>query len=306
MNLGKTLRAILTAPLILTLLCSCAKDQSFTIVSAYEGVAEYVEVSQSEPDPDLEALFRKYVVDPYWEDCASGGEYDLLAEEVFEAPIRDLDSLTEEARLLRSSGVEEIVEEALHRVSTFLPGPDTTVCIYVLDPHDTFARNYMHGVSGRTVGSGKILIQVSPHDDWRDWVPYSVAHEYHHSVWTSRHFEGYEGQDLVDYLIFEGRADSFARLVYPDLNPPWTDALSIEQEAEVWEVMQDQLDTTNYAIKRRFMFGGGRSVPRWAGYTIGFHIVQAFLRRHPEASVDKWTTMDAHDIYSESGYDGRH
>ena len=101
------------------------------------------------------------------------------------------------------------------------------------------------------------------------------------------------------------RADSFARLVYPDLNPPLTDALSIEQEAEVWEVMQDQLDTTNYAIKRRFMFGGGRSVLRWSGYTIGFHIVQAFLRRHPEASVDKWTTMDAHDIYSESGYDGR-
>lgn len=289
---------------------SCARssvseqEQLFKVISVYEGMSKYVEAARSDPEADLNELFQKHIIDPYWEECAEGGEYILLAEEAFKDPIRDFDRLEEEIRLLSTSGIEEVVEEALHQASTLLHGPDTTVCIAALDPRDTFVRKNMHGVAGFTLGSGKILSQVSIQDDWRDWVSYLVAHEYHHSVWTSLHYEKSKGRDLLNYLVFEGKADSFARLVYPDIKAPWTDALAPDQEARQWRKMEPQLSITNYAMKQRYMFGGGRSVPLWSGYTIGFHIVQSFLQQTPEATIDEWTAMDANDVLAQSGYKG--
>jgi len=176
------------------------------------------------------------------------------------------------------------------------------VCIYAVDPERTFVRDYMGGVMGMTVGSGKIWIQIYPESIWRDWIPYTVAHEYHHSVWTNRYLS--QSFDLVDYLMFEGRADSFAHMVYPDVVAPWTEALTAEQEAAQWQAMQPYLGTLSGMTQRKFMFGG-TDVPRWAGYTIGFHIVQDYLKKHPSVSVDKWTALDAHDLLAESGYNAK-
>lgn len=276
-----------------------APSQTFTIISAYEGMAAYVEAAQATPDANLSALFRQYVVDPYWEDCASGGEYVMLAQDAVAVPIKDLDYLAGAVSTLRESDVEQIVKEALQEAATVLSGPNTTVCIYVVDPERTFVRDYMGGVMGMTVGSGKIWIQIYPEGNWRDWVPYTVAHEYHHSVWTNRNLS--QSFDLVDYLIFEGRADSFARVVYPDVAAPWTEALTAEQEAVQWQAMQPHLDTMSGMMQRKFMFGG-TDVPRWTGYTIGFHIVQDYLGKHPSVSVKEWTAMDAHDLLVESDY----
>jgi uncharacterized protein YjaZ len=296
--------------IILMTVTSCGRstvseqEQQFTFISVYEGMSKYVEAARSDPGVDLNELFQKYIIDVYWKECAGGGEYVFLGEDAFKDPIKDLDGLEEEITLLRSSGIEDIVEEALKHASAMLDGPDTTVCIATLNPENTFVREYMNGVTGRTVGSGKILAQVSIQDDWQNWVAYLIAHEYHHSVWTSLHYERNEGNDLLNYLVFEGRADSFARLVYPDIEAPWIDALTPEQEAQQWRKMESQLSITDYGIKQRYMFGDGRSVPLWSGYTIGFHIVQSYLRQSPETTLSEWTAMDAWEILEQSGYSG--
>ena len=71
-----------------------------------------------------------------------------------------------------------------------------------------------------------------------------------------------------------------------------------------WEEMQKYLDTTSYRTQARFMFGGGQT-PQWTGYTIGYHIVQAYIDRHPDVSVAEWTALDPHNLLEESGYDGQ-
>lgn len=281
-------------------------SQKFTIISAYEGLAAYVEAARPAPNIGLNALFRQYVVDPYWEDCAAGGEY-MKQDKDSVTPISDMDYLTSAVRILRDSNVEQIVEEALQEDAKVLSGPNTTVCIFVAEPQNTLVRDFMHGVSGFTVGSGKIWLQIYPDGAWLDWIPYGVAHEYHHSVWTDRQDSKSITMDLADYLVFEGRADSFAHLVYPDVHAPWTEALTPEQEKRQWKVMQQHLDTRSLATQRMFMFGmfGGNAVPHWTGYTIGFHIVQSYLQKHPHATVDEWTALDAHDLLAQSGYNGK-
>ena len=276
-----------------------ASSQAFRVIPAYEGMAAYVEAARSAPNADLAALFQEHVVDPYWEACAEGGEYIRLAEAATAIPIADLDQLAGAVRALRDANVELLVRDALEEAARLLSGPDTTVCLFAAAPDHTFVRDEMGGVTGMTVGSGKIWIQIFPEGKWTDWVPYTVAHEYHHSVWTNRN----PGTtlDLVDYLIFEGRADTFAHSLYPNVIAPWTVALTAEQEVEQWQAMEQNLGTTSLPIQRRFMFGSAE-VPRWTGYTIGFQIVQAYLEKHPAATVDEWTELDAHDLLEASDY----
>jgi uncharacterized protein YjaZ len=163
----------------------------------------------------------------------------------------------------------------------------------------------MVGVYGFTTNAGKILLFIEPlQDGWKGWVPYVVAHEYHHGVWADRHYDGSRRYTLIDYLVFEGRADSFARLLYPDKVAPHTEALTPKQEAEQWQAMQQELDSTSLQTLRRYMFGLGE-VPLWSGYTIGFHIVQSYLANHYTASVREWTALEASELLKGSGYTGR-
>jgi uncharacterized protein YjaZ len=50
------------------------------------------------------------------------------------------------------------------------------------------------------------------------------------------------------------------------------------------------------------MFGGAENVPKWAGYTIGYQIVQSFLKGHPDLSVSQWTAIPAEEIVQQASY----
>src|SRR6266545_295982 len=130
------------------------------------------------------------------EDCADGTE-NMNREKDSITPIKDMDYLTSAVAILRDSNVEQMVEEALQKSAKVLSGSNTTVCIIVADPQSTFVRDYMNGVSGSTVRAGRIWLEIYPNGDWRDWIPYTLAHEYHHSVWMDRQGRQSKLSDMV-------------------------------------------------------------------------------------------------------------
>ncbi len=112
---------------------------------------------------------------------------------------------------------------------------------------------------------------------------------------------------MADYLVFEGRADSFARLIEPGGQAaPWTSALTPRQESEAWRIIGRHLQATDPQLLQGLMYGGAEGVRRWAGYTVGFHIVQAFLQSHPDLNVREWTAIPADELVRQSGYDPGH
>jgi uncharacterized protein YjaZ len=57
-------------------------------------------------------------------------------------------------------------------------------------------------------------------------------------------------------------------------------------------------------LHRRFFFGGeNTSTPANTGYTIGFNIVQAYLKARPGVSFSELAGKDAIEILEASGYD---
>lgn len=67
---------------------------------------------------------------------------------------------------------------------------------------------------------GNIMIQVNPLiKGYEDWIKYVFAHEYHHTVWGNYWFNLHGGElqnKLIDSLVIDGEADSFALELYTE------------------------------------------------------------------------------------------
>jgi uncharacterized protein YjaZ len=51
------------------------------------------------------------------------------------------------------------------------------------------------------------------------------------------------------------------------------------------------------------MFGDAASgIPRWAGFTIGYHIASGYMARHPGTTPESLARLSTHDIVTGSGY----
>ena len=278
---------------------------SLKIVSAYHGMARYISAARSMPEPDLTRLWLEYAVDPYWAEWAQGQFNEGRTRAQLSTPITDLDGLAAEVDLLTGSGIEGLVEDAYRQITRVLPSPlpERAVCIYAGDPGNAWLRE--NGVVGTGIGDS-ILLQINPLGEyWRLWVPYVMAHEYHHAVWGYTYFavQGKTYMDLLTGLLIDGQADSFAKMLYPDMQPGWIDALTPAQEAEQWRRMREYLAGNDEAVYKRFFFGDAASgTPGSTAYTIGYHIVQAYLEAHPTLTVLDLMKEEARTVLAESGY----
>jgi uncharacterized protein YjaZ len=278
-----------------------APGQQATIVDADKYLQQYVDAAKHSPAADRAALYAKLVYETVLKRCGEGGEFYEFGKYQLVRPINNLDALAKELSALKRAHFVRDIESALRKSAKLLPGPDTTVCVLAADPDTSYVRTDLHGVSGYTFGAGKILLQVAPVADWKHWLPYTVAHEYHHSAWTGQHYTKQSTWTLLHSMVFEGKADAFAHMVFPKQTAPWVSTLTPEQEAEVWPKMKPELANTDYRVNAKFMFGR-EDVPKLAGYTIGFHIVESYLRRHLKATIAEWTALPDAELLDESGY----
>ena len=276
----------------------------FSIVSAYLNMTIFIDEAK-ENRKNSSKLYNKYVYGPIWKNFASDGEYSFLAESI-KSPITDLETLSEEVEILSGSGVEDIVKEALLKVSGSFPDPDTDIYLLAIDPNykQYTPKKLIIGMMAHTFGAGRILLLIDPTiSGWQKILPKVVAHEYYHSAWTSRNFET-KDFSVLEYLIFEGRADVFAEMMYPDIKAPWTNLFGSEKEKSVWYEMKRFLKSRDAQVVGR-MSSGDKNIPIGSVYTIGFRIVQEFIKNNPDITMLEWTDVTAEDILANSRYEDR-
>ena len=58
-------------------------------------------------------------------------------------------------------------------------------------------------------------------------------------------------------------------------------------------------------LQNRVLYGDNKEFPHWFGYTIGYKIVQEFLKNNTEMSIEEWTKLDSSELYKLSGYEKR-
>ena len=142
------------------------------------------------------------------------------------------------------------------------------------------------GMGGYTHGPTEVEIVVDPAypglaDALVERLPAVAAHELHHTVrWRTVG----PASTLLETMVLEGLADHFALDLTATAPPPWTTALSESQISIYLARALPELDDPGYNYLAWF-FGVGTDLPRWTGYTLGFHLVGAYLASHPGSTA---------------------
>src|SRR5699024_978146 len=98
-----------------------------------------------------------------------------------------------------------------------------------------------------------------------------------------KNYRGYR-LTLLDHLILEGEADSFANIVYPEVGVPFytstsTFSFSPSREKELWEKIKPNLDSTDQdyygnvflrGYYEKGFFGDDEEFSTLTGYKIGY------------------------------------
>ncbi len=229
-------------------------------------------------------------------------EYPFLLETI-QSNIKPDESLKEELELLKDIDFKQIVDSVFRIIIKELPGPDTKILFIPANPeYRELYKRFGMGIHAVTLGTGKIIVSIDPtFDNWPQLIPYVLAHEHHHSVWTSRNFETPDFTPL-EYLVLEGKADSFARGLFPNAIIPWFNMLTEDEEKRVWNLIRPELNVRNSKMNDNMMIGT-EEIPYASGYTIVFSIVESFKMNNPQISDIGLIDMKPEQILLLSKYD---
>jgi uncharacterized protein YjaZ len=156
----------------------------------------------------------------------------------------------------------------------------------------------MNGVTAFATPEQFIVLQITPQKYKEEMISYVISHEYHHTIYTEK-IKNHR-KDIIDYILVEGKVDSFANLVNSTMNLSWTAELPPEELQNIW----------NWANERRYSFdedeltemrAGNRIIPQSSDSDLVI-VMQHFLKSHPDVPIHEWTFMSPDEILEKSGF----
>lgn len=269
-------------------------NQKFEILTAWKIFDDYI-LNQSDYENNI---FNK-IKEEFEND---NSEFPFLLESI-KNKIKPDDELKEEIDLMKSISFVSIVDSVYQIVVKKLPGPDTKILFIPTNPANRKVyREFGVGFHAFTLGTGKIIVSFDPtFENWRQYIHYALAHEYHHSVWISRNFKRADLTPL-EYIILEGKADLFAREIFPECNNPFWDLFDSENEKRIWNLIKPKINQRDTDINEK-IFYGTKEIPYGSVYAIGYSILKLFKENNPNIKGAELIDMSPEEILFLSKYD---
>jgi uncharacterized protein YjaZ len=272
---------------------------------------------------EREAIYRQELLAPFegMMRIMGGGNplalakmWTLYTPEDFVGEQRPL--IEEMVRRLTDDGAWQRSAAALERgVAAFAPyaeriALDTINCAVVLTKHNRHAPG--RGYAGFGGIPGYLMVTLSLADDYTlPRIGAASVHELNHNVRFKVVPFLLTQVTVADYIIAEGLAEAFAaKLFGEDLVGYMVSDLSEEELATARRVISGALDVSGFNAVRGYIFGDTiaassglpkAGVPDFAGYAIGYRVVQQYLQRTGRSVVEA-TFLPSQEIIAESGF----
>ncbi|MBA2613550.1 MAG: hypothetical protein H0U95_16420 [Bacteroidetes bacterium] len=253
---------------------------------------------------DWDKIYFEKIKNGLIKEYFSKSEYYPLVRETFSYPIQDTNGLTKFIADLNENriDIEKIISEAFTLCNKQIKNDSVTFYMIPLSSDIKEIVNKMGGVTAQTAGSKQIILTIDfSVNSWKEMLKYTVAHEFNHSYWTNINFSNNYKMTLLSYIIFEGKADSFAHSLYPNVKAPWTTSLNASEKTALWKKIMLKLQSDDQYLLASVMFGS-EDYPIWGGYTLGYDIMQTAFKKNPELLKTNWTNLDADKLLELSDY----
>lgn len=295
--------------LIMVILISIAnvfgQNPSNKIIFLNDYYSTYVDKAEN-TTTNQEKIYKEKIQTAIINDYFLKSEYSDIVNNFLSAPIQNTIELKKaiERVNINKKRIERKITSALEKSNTYIKNDSLTIYILPANPDNKAMMHSMNGIMGLTAGSKQILLTIEPEiPGWEEMLEYAVAHEFNHAYWTSLNFGKSTKWTLLDYMIFEGRGDSFSHLLYPKVKAPWTSALNEKDKKDLWNKIKPKLQSEDIRFQMEVMFGS-RNYPFSGGYTLGYDIVQKALKG-TTLTVKNWTNLSSEKLLEMSGYNNQ-
>lgn len=212
-----------------------------------------------------------------------------------------LDALAAADAWSRTARALERGRAAFARYADRIPLDTVVFGLYLADMPDLPG---LGGYTGFGGVPGWIMTVYSRPDAYNlERVEACTVHELHHNILGAAFPAAPMIASVGAYIVGEGLAESFAAELYgAELIGPWVTEFDESRLNETRAALHAALDKTGFDTVRNYIFGGeATGLPPFAGYAIGYQVVQAYLRRTGSSVVDA-TFVPAQEIIAESGF----
>ena len=273
------------------------------IIFLTENYTTYIEKVNLD-DENRDSIYKEIIQNSIFEKHFQKSEYAFIVKDFFAAQINNTSELKKSIEKIEENRelIKNKIIGALKMSREKIGNDSLTIYIMPVNPENREIIDGMTGIMGLTAGSKQIILTIEPEiSGWENMLEYAVAHEFNHAYWTNLNFGKFPKWTLLDYLIFEGRGDYFAHLLYPTVIAPWTTALTESQKLELWETIKPNLQSEDMSYQMEVMFGS-RKYPIWGGYSLGYDMVLTALINNENLNAGNWTNLEAHKILELSKY----
>ena len=171
--------------------------------------------------------------------------------------------------------IKKTIQEAILKVKNILPTKNQT-SVYVLATNNSFVSEFMDGVTGNTPCRNIFYLYVDvTHPNWKKALFKTCVHEYTHSI-SGEYYKWFETGTSI---VWEGIAENIVDEIVPGKPSPW--AVSLDKK-EAFKILKSEKENLfngkecNYDL----IYGKEGVYPKWAGYSIGYHLIKEFKKSH--------------------------
>jgi len=191
--------------------------------------------------------------------------------------------------------IEKICEESMEICREYI---NEKIHIFLFPTFDKFVIKKMQGVNGFSSWNNTILIFINFVEGWKESLKETIVHELAHALSPF-----YKGGDfsIGEGLILDGVAENFKDFVIGSKKSPHTSAVSKE---ESWKILKqiikdDSLFIKNFDKYNEVFYGTGK-YPLWAGYTIGYYLIEEYLKKQEAINWNELLKKDPKEILEET------
>ena len=276
-----------------------------SVVSTQKLLYKITESCQQQPKNQLAELQSEIIATPlmklFPEASPEAIHYELLRNGLFE-PIEWV-HLNKIVQQLEENNVWQVVKKEYKRLKKLWNGPKVEIYIYPL----TKKRPKIGGIKANKngVAYNEALFLFISNELVKEELAALFAHEYHHICRLLYLKKSPFDMQLKDSVVIEGMAECAVKEIYGEKwLSPWAKRYSQKEALAIWEKhFVPALHIKGVNNHHSFLYGAKtKGLPLWAGYCIGYYIVQSYLQNNGPIEQSDLYKMPTDEIIAGSDY----
>jgi uncharacterized protein YjaZ len=167
----------------------------------------------------------------------------------------------------------KLIEKSIGKIKEFIIGKE--IHVYIFPTLSKFIIDKMNGVTGRLIWENVIYIDVFPKKNWKKYFQSTFVHELAHILQKKYSYN----MTIGEGVIYDGMAEHFQEKFLGKVKNPWTHVLTEKEAKQRLSEIKPILKRKDLRLYREVFYGTGR-YPLWMGYSLGYYIIQEYLKKH--------------------------